>query len=151
MNTEEMFLKQYQIYSEQKDKFVDRSFASNKFFFLTLLVVILTMFLTKDYSFVFGLTSTLIFSAIGMGICLSWWINVDSYNFLIKVKLSNVLEELEKKLPAKPYTMEIEAINNFKKDKREFLFADTQKGVAVAMLLLFLVLFLNEILMAIMT
>lgn len=150
MNTEEIILKQYQMYSEQKDKFVDRNFSTNKFFLVTLLILILTMLLTKDYSFIFGLTSTLIFSAVGMGICLSWWINVDAYNFLIRVKLAKVLEQLEKKLPVQPYTMEIEAITDFKKNKREFLFADIQKGLAVALLLLFLVLFLNEVLVAVM-
>jgi len=31
-----------------------------------------------------------------MATCILWWINVDSYNFLIKIKFSKVLDELEK-------------------------------------------------------
>ncbi len=151
MNIDEITLQQYQMYSEQKDKFIDRSFTTNKFYLLLILAIILTMLLTKDYSFIYGLTSTLIFSAIGMGVCLLWWINIDSYNFLIKIKLSKVLEQLEKRLPAQPYGLEFSAINDYKKNKREFLFADIQKGLSIAILLLFLVLFINEVLVAILT
>lgn len=146
MNSEEIILHQYKIYSEQKEKFVDRSFCTNKFYLLLILALIVTMYLTKDYSFVFGLSSTLIFSAAGLAICLLWWINVDSYNFLIKVKLGSVLEEIEKQLPVKPHTQEISAIRDLRKNKREFLFADIQKALATLVFLLFFVLFINDVL-----
>lgn len=145
MTSEEIVLQQYKIYSKQKEKFVDRSFCTNKFYLLLILGLILTMYLTKDYSFIFGLTSTLIFSAAGLAICVLWWINVDSYNFLIKVKLGSVLEEIEKQLPVKPYTQEIMAIKDLRKNKREFLFADIQKALATLVFLLFFVLFINEV------
>lgn len=145
MNTEEMILEQYRIYSEQKEKFVDRSFHTNKFYLITILVLVLALCFTKDYAFVYGITATLIFSAAGIAVCLLWWINVDSYNFLIKIKLSKVLEEIEKQLPAKPYTNEFLAIKDYRKNKREFLFADIQKALATLVLLLFLVFFVNEI------
>lgn len=146
MNSEEIILHQYKIYSEQKEKFVDRSFCTNKFYLLLILVLIVTMYLTKDYSFIFGLSSTLVFSAAGLAVCLLWWINVDSYNFLIKVKLGSVLEEIEKQLPVKPYTQEITAIRDLRKNKREFLFADIQKALATLVFLLFFVLFINDFL-----
>ena len=145
MNSEEIILEQYKAYAKQKEKFVSRSFATNKFYLLIILGLILTMLLTKDLSFAFNLSAVLIFSAAGMAVCTLWWINVDSYNFLIKVKLARVLEELEKKLPVQPYLMEIEAITDIRKNKREFLFADMQKVLATAVLLMFLVLFINEI------
>ena len=145
MNLEEIMFQQYKLYSEQKEKFVDRSFLTNKFYLVLVLVLILTMYLTKEYSFVYGLSSTLIFSVAGMIICFLWWINVDSYNFLIKVKLSKVLEELEKKLPVQPYTQEFAAILDLRKSKREFLFADVQKIFTVLTFLVFFVLFLYEI------
>lgn len=145
MNLEEIMFQQYKLYSEQKEKFVDRSFITNKFYLVLVLVIILTMYLTKECSFVYGLSSTLIFSIAGMVICFLWWINVDSYNFLIKVKLSKVLEELEKKLPVQPYTQEFAAILDLRKSKREFLFADIQKIFTILTFLLFFVLFLYEI------
>lgn len=146
MNTEEILLQQYNIYTNQKENFVERSFFTNKFYLVLLLLLILTMYLTKDCSFIYGITSTLVFSAAGMIICTLWWINVDSYNFLIKVKLSKVIEEIEKRLPIQPYTREFEIITDLSKRKREFLFADIQKGLAVLAFLLFLFLFSYEVL-----
>lgn len=141
MNSDEIMFQQYKLYSEQKEQFINRSFCTNKFYLVLLLGLILTMFLTKEYSFIYGISSTLIFSVAGMAICVLWWINVDSYNFLIKVKLSKVLEEIEKKLPIQPYSEEFAAITDFKKNKREFLFADIQKALAVLVFLLFFFLF----------
>lgn len=146
MDSNEIMLQQYKVYIENKEKFVDRSFTTNKFYLLLVLVLIVTMFLTKEYSFVFGLSSTMIFSAVGMLICTFWWINIDSYNFLIKIKLSKVIEEIEKSLPVQPYSQEFLAIKEYKKNKREFMFADMQKVLATLMLLLFFVLFANDLL-----
>jgi len=151
MNSEEILFQQYKLYTEQKEKFVDRSFTSNKFYLFLVLAIILTMYLTKDYSFIYDLSSTLVFSAAGLAICVLWWINVDSYNFLIKVKLSKVIEEIEKKLPIQPYTQEFLAIKDFRKNKREFLFADIQKSLAILLLLLFFILFSYELLSIILT
>ena len=92
------------------------------------------------------MTSSLIFSAAGMAICSLWYMNVDSYNFLIKIKFSKVLDEIEKQLPIKPYTDEYEAIKDFKKNKREFLFADIQKLLAIFVFLMFFFLFIHELL-----
>lgn len=146
MNSDEITFQQYKLYTEQKERFVDRSFYTNKFYLLLVLGLIFAMLLTKDYSFSYGLTSTLIFSGAGMAICFLWWINMDSYNFLIKVKLGKVIEEIEKHLPEQPYTQEFIAIKELKKRKREFLFADMQKTLAIVFLLLFFVLFSNEVL-----
>lgn len=144
MNSDEIKFQQYKLYTEQKDRFVDRSFNTNKFYMVLVLTLITVMFLTKDYSFVYGLSATLVFSAVGMAICLLWWINMDSYNFLIKVKLGKVIEEIEKTLPAQPYTQEFVAIKDLRQNKREFLFADMQKMLATILLLLFFVVLINE-------
>ncbi len=146
MNSDEITFQQYKLYTEQKERFVDRSFHTNKFYLLLVLTIILVMFLTKDYTFIYGLSSTLIFSGAALAICLLWWINMDSYNFLIKVKLGKVIEEIEKHLPEQPYTQEFIAIKDLKKRKREFLFADMQKSLALVFLLLFFLLFANEVL-----
>ena len=146
MDSNQIIFEQYKVYAQQKEKFVERSFVTNKFYLVLVLALILIMFLVKDASFVFGLSSNLIFSTIGMAICTFWWINVDSYNFLIKVKLAKVLEELEKSLPVQPYTQEFLAIKDFRKNKREFLFADMQKSLSTVLLLLFFVIFANELL-----
>jgi hypothetical protein len=145
MNSDEILFQQYKLYTEQKENFVSRSFNTNKFYLALVLTLILVMFITKSCSFAYGLTSTLIFSAAGLAICVLWWVNVDSYNFLLKVKLSKVIEEIETQLPVKPYTQEFIAIKDLRKNKRMFVFADTQKTLALGSFLLFFVLLINEI------
>lgn len=144
MNPDEIKFQQYKLYTEQKECFVNRSFYTNKFYLALILVLIVLMFFTKDYSFCCGLTSTLVFSLAGMAICVLWWINMDSYNFLIKIKFSKVIEEIEKSLPVQPFGSEYAAIQDFRKNKKIFMFSDMQKILATLSLLLFFVLFINE-------
>lgn len=145
MNSEEIIFQQYKLYTEQKERFVERSFKTNKFYLLMVLVLFLVMFLTKEMVFAFGLSSILLYSAAGIAICVLWWINMDAYNFLIKVKLSKVIEAIEEKLPVKPYTDEFIAIKELRKNKRMFLFSDMQKVLAIFALLVFFILFINEV------
>ena len=149
MQQEDMIIEEYKIYSQIKERFIDRNFATNKFYLLVLIGLLLIILFTKDFSFSYGFSATIIFAAIGMLICMMWWINVDSYNFLIRIKLREVLEEIEKQLPIKPNKMEIEAITSFKKGKREFLFADIQKLIATIMFIIFVLLFGYEIILMI--
>lgn len=139
-----VILEQYKLYTEQKEKFVERSFRTNKFYLILVLVLFLTMLLTKNLSFAFNISSILIFSAAGIAVCALWWINMDSYNFLIKVKLSKVIEEIEKELPVQPYRREFSAIQDLKRKKR-FVFSGMQKTLAVFVLLVFFVLFVNSL------
>lgn len=145
MNSEEIILEQYKNFTTHKEKFVDRSFQTNKFYMILLLVLIGVMFITQKYTFAYGLSSTLIFSVAGMAISILWWINVDSYNFLVKIKLYNVIEELEKNFPSQPYHLEFDAIKELRKKKKMFLFSDIQKLLATLALLLFIVLFITEV------
>ncbi|HNW26655.1 MAG TPA: hypothetical protein PLG15_00145 [Candidatus Gastranaerophilaceae bacterium] len=145
MNSEEIMFQQYRLYTEQKEKFVDRSFHTNKFYLLVVLGLFLIMFLLKGFAFAFDISAILVFSAAGMAICVLWWINMDAYNFLIKVKLGKVIEEIEKQLPSQPYTQEFLAIKDLRKNKRMFLFADMQKILAIFAFLTFLILFVNEV------
>src|SRR5574344_2188137 len=86
MDKDEIIFQQYKLYAEQKERFIDRSFATNKFYLFSVLLLLLIMFLTKNFEIVFGLTPIIIFGCAGMIICILWWINMDSYNCLIKVK-----------------------------------------------------------------
>lgn len=144
MNKEELILEQYKIYTEQKEKFVERSFMTNKFYLFLVLVLILMVFITNGL--VYGrISATMCYSIAGMAICALWWINIDSYNFLLKIKFRKVIEELEKKLPINPYTLEFEAIKEYRKNKRMFLFSDIQKLLAILSFLLFFILLLMDL------
>lgn len=151
MDEKELILKQYKLYSKQKESFIERSFFTNKFYLILVLILTLVIFLTKDYTLAFGVSTILVFGLAGTIICFLWWVNIDSYNFLIKIKLAKVLEVLEKQLPVQPYATEFEAICDFKKNKREFLFADVQKILAILFLLFFLILSINEVLLLVFT
>ena len=144
MDRDELFLEEYKLYTEQKDTFVNRNFTTNRFYMISFVVIILAMIFTGNVVFMEKISATLLFSAIGIAVCALWWMNVDSYNTLIKIKFANVIEQMEEKLPFKPYTEEREGIEEFK-NKKVFMFSDIQKLIAVLGALFFFVIFVSEI------
>ncbi len=138
MNTEELIIEQYNIYSQHKEKFIDRSFTTNKFYNVLVLVLFVLIFLMKDFVICKIFSASAIFSLTGILVSILWFLNIDAYNFLIKIKISKALEEIEKQLPVQPYTMEFAAVRASKRRKQHFYFADIQKIFAVISLLIFL-------------
>ena len=117
MDRDEIILQEYKLYTEQKDNFIDRNFNTNRFYMISFLVVILAMIFTSNVIFMERIAATLLFSLIGISVCALWWMNVDSYNTLIKIKFSNVIEKIEEKLPVKPFTEEYKGIEEFRNKK----------------------------------
>jgi len=144
MEKEDLIFREYKLYSEQKDKFVDRNFSTNRFYMISLVVIIFAMIYTSSVVFMGKFTATLLFSLLGVAVCVLWWMNVDSYNTLIKIKYSNVIEEIEKNLPVKPYTDEYKGIEEFK-NKKIFMFSDIQKIIAAVSALFFFAVFVSEL------
>ena len=140
-----LIMQQYKLYTEQKESFIKRSFSVNRFYMVLVIVLLLLVNLTKNVAFVYSLSLPFIFSIIGIGICILWWMNMDSYNFLIKIKFAKVIEELEKQLPVNPYTMEHNAINELRENKKGFLFSDMQKLFATIMFIAFFISFIDEL------
>lgn len=136
---DEQLLKQYDIYSQHKEKFIDRSFMTNKFYNVLIIVLFLLVFLMKDFVISGIFSASFIFAATGAIVSILWWINMDSYNLLIKIKMSKALEEMEKYLPSQPYTVEFAAVRSTKR-KKIFLFTDMQKIFAVLAFLTFVAL-----------
>lgn len=143
MDREEIIFSEYKLYSEQKENFINRNFATNRFYMVSLFVVLIAMIYTGNVVFLNRISATLVFALAGTFVCALWWMNVDSYNTLIKVKYADVLEKIEEKFPVKPYTDEYKGIENFRKNK-VFMFADIQKIVAVIFALFFFAVFMNE-------
>ena len=141
MNPENLIIEQYNIYSQHKEKFVDRSFMTNKFYNVLVIILFILVFLMKDFVICKIFSASAILSIVGILTSVLWWLNIDAYNFLIKIKISKALEEIEKQLPVQPYTLEFTAIKNTKRKKQHFYFADIQKGFALISLLLFISLF----------
>lgn len=144
LTSEEIILEQYKLYSNQKEQFVARNFATNRFYFMAFVALILLTVFTGNVIFMKLIPATLLLAAVGALVCVLWWMNIDSYNLLIKVKYKNVIEEMEAKLPIKPYTQEREAIEEYRKNKKAFLFSDMQKTLAIVGLIFFFALFVSD-------
>ena len=144
MTNENLILEQYKLYSDAKERFIERTFMTNKFYMV--LVIALMLFVFMSNGLAFGkLTAPALFSIVGIICCSLWWVNMDSYNCLIKIKFSKVLEELEKQLPTQPYAMEYKALKDYRNNKKGFVFSDIQKVFAVFSFLAFFVLLMIEV------
>jgi len=144
MDREELIFNEYKTYCEQKEKFIDRNFKTNKFYMTAVVILIFSMIYTGNVIFLNKITATLVFAIFGVSVSAMWWMNVDSYNTLIKVKYANVIEKIEEKFPVKPFTDEYEGIADFK-NKRVFMFSDIQKTIAALAALFFFAVFVSEI------
>ncbi len=144
MTNEELILEQYKLYSASKEKFIDRTFTTNKFYMVFVVILMLLVFMSNGLAFG-KLTAPALFSIVGIICCSLWWLNMDAYSSLIKIKFSKVLEEMEKQLPMQPYAMEYKAIKDFRNNKKSFVFSDIQKVFAVFSFLAFFVMFMIEI------
>lgn len=140
-----LIMQQYKLYAEQKDNFIKRSFSVNRFYMCLVIVLLLLSNITKNVIFVYAISLPFVFSIIGLGVCILWWMNMDSYNLLIKIKFSKVLEEIEKQLPVQPYSMEHNGIVEYRENKKEFLFSDMQKLFAIVMFIVFFVSLIDEL------
>ncbi len=124
-----VLLEQYRIYSDAKEKFIDREFTTNRFYLVLNIIVLLATYflsaLTPQYQ------PVIILSIIGLSISLMWWINIDTYQTMIKIKYANVLEYLETKLPERPYNKEYNDYKELKKQKHLIVFSDFQKILTI--------------------
>ena len=150
MDRDELILREYKMYSEQKENFIDRNFNTNRFYMASIFVLIIALIYTGNVIFLNKISATLVFSLMGTAVCTLWWMNVGSYNTLIKVKFANVLERIEEKLPVKPFTDEYKGIEDFRNNK-VFMFSDIQKLIAVTAALFFFAVFVSEITPLVMT
>ena len=144
MDRDELIFQEYKLYAEQKDNFIDRNFKTNRFYMISIIVVLFAMIYIGNIVFMNHITATLLFSLMGVSICAMWWMNVDSYNTLIKVKFADVIEKIEEKLPVKPFTDEFKGIQACRA-KKVFVFSDIQKIAAVIGALFFFAVFVSEI------
>lgn len=143
MEYQDVLVRQYAAYIESKDKFVERSFNTNKFYMIFVLVL---LFVTFGLKFCCGcgdkfLPLITLAALTGMAGCMLWWLNQDSYAYLIKIRLNVVLEKFEQHLPMQPHSLEYEEIKR-RNEKKRVLFADMQKFVAFVSFALFFAMFL---------
>lgn len=144
MDREELIFQEYKTYCDQKENFIDRNFNTNKFYMAAIFVIIIAMIYTGNVVFINLITATLVFALLGVSISALWWMNVDSYNTLIKIKYANVIEKIEEKFPVKPFTDEYQGIDEYR-GKKVFMFSDIQKLIAAISALFFFAICVSEI------
>ena len=144
MDKDYIIFQEYKMYAEQKENFIDRNFQTNKFYMISVVVLLFAMIYTNNVMFLNRISATLIFSLLGIAATSLWWMNVDSYNTLIKIKFSDVIEKLEEKLPVRPFTDEYKGIQEFR-DNKIFMFSDIQKFIAAIAALFFFAVCVSEL------
>ena len=144
MDKDCIILEEYKMYTEQKENFIDRNFRTNKFYMVSVIALIFAMIYTNNVLFLDKISATLVFAFFGIAASSLWWMNVDSYNTLIKIKYSDVIEKIEEKLPVHPFSDEYKSIEEFK-NKKIFMFSDIQKLIAVISALFFFAVCVNEL------
>ncbi len=144
MDRDYIVFQEYKMYSEQKENFIDRNFKTNRFYMVAITALIFALIYTHNILFLNVISATLVFAFLGVSVSSLWWMNVDSYNTLIKIKYGDVLEKIEEKLPIHPYTDEYKSIEEFK-NRKIFMFSDIQKFIAIISALFFFAVFVSEI------
>lgn len=150
MDRDELIFSEYKLYSEQKENFIDRNFKTNKFYMASIFIIIVAMIYTGNIIFLKTISATLVFAIMGISISALWWMNVDSYNTLIKIKYANVIERIEEKFPVKPFTDEYQGIDEYRNNK-VFMFSDIQKLIATISAIFFFAVCVSELSPIIMT
>lgn len=134
-----IILEQYKTYNASKEAYIDRNFATNRFYttlcFVLLLTALLVHLLIPDPKIMMGVCT------LGSFTSLLWWLNADAYNTLIKIKYARVLEVLEQSLPKQPFREEFSELANNRVDKKTFVFPDVQKIFALLILAFFAIIF----------
>jgi hypothetical protein len=144
MDRDYVILEEYRMYTEQKENFIDRNFRTNKFYMISIIALIFAMIYTNNIMFLNKISATLVFAFFGIAASSLWWMNVDSYNTLIKIKYADVIEKIEEKLPIHPFADEYKSIEEFK-NKKIFMFSDIQKLIAVVAALFFFAVCISEL------
>lgn len=142
MDREEKVLQEYILYVQHKENFVNRTFDANKFYLIAALVVlcIAVPVVFIPVANIFGI----LFSIVGMVLCILWKMNINAYKRLLKIKFQNVIERLEDELPVKPYQLESKALKEQNQTKG-FMFADMQTILSFVIFVAFAATFVFDI------
>ncbi len=143
MDREQLVFEEYKLYTEQKENFIDRNFRTNRFYMTAVFVLLFALMYTTNIVFLEKISATLLFALLGISVSALWWMNVDSYNTLIKVKYANVIEKIEEKFPVKPFTDEYKGIEEFR-NRKVFMFSDIQKLIASVAAVFFFAVLVSE-------
>lgn len=129
-------LEQYKLYNDSKERYIDRNFATNRFYTVVCLVILFVVYLAH----ILTPSPPIVMAVCSLGMFTSslWWLNVDTYNKLIKIKYGRVLEVLEESLPKQPFREEYQVLISDSDERKGVFFADVQKLFASLVFIVFL-------------
>jgi len=136
---QQIILEQYKAYNRSKEAYIDRNFATNRFYTVLCFFLLFTTLLV--HLLIPSVWIMITVCCLGMFTSLLWWLNVDTYNTLIKIKYARVLEVLEQSLPKQPFKEEFSELNAARVDKKNIIFPDVQKFFALVVLFSFVIIF----------
>lgn len=146
---DEQTLEKIEIYKEYNraiENFKALNFTTNRFYICVLAIIMFVILTSKQVFSAGSLIFTFIFSFFGLCLAIMWVITQDTYSNMIKIKYGEVMEVIEKELPVKPYTMEYEAVCEYRKTRKFFSFDRLQNFLALTSATIFTILFASEIL-----
>ena len=152
MDEKQQLLELYKEFIYTKENFVNRSFATNKFYIVALTICLFIIAGLKEYARMINTlantSGSFTFMAValaGMIFSILLWANQDAYAYLIKLKFRNVIDKMEEQFCFQPCIKEREAIIEQAKKKRNYLFTDFQKAYALICMMIFLAVFIGNL------
>lgn len=143
MDKDQLTLECYKVFADSKERFIDRSFNTNKFYLATEIALLLAIeFWSIPHM---NPATTAILAIVGMFVSALWWFNHDSYEYLIRIKYKDVLEKLEAEMGVAPFTMESKAHEENEKKKKAFVFSNAHKFISLFVFLAFLIFFISAL------
>ncbi len=138
MDDTSLIVEQYRVFNEAKERFIDRHFQTNRFYFVFAFTLLTACYVF--YALSPAIVPMIVTAAFGIAVSILWWLNIDSYQVMIKIKYAKILEYLETKLPEQPFHKEFEETRKLNKAKN-MTFPDVQKGFAGLLFFVFLIIF----------
>ena len=149
MDEKQQLMDLYKEFMYTKENFVDRSFATNKFYIVALTICLIAVTVIKEFYEPSGSLVTVATALAGFAFSLLLWANQDAYSYLLRIKFGNVIDKMEEQFCFQPCIKEKEALVENAKKKRSYVFANIQKHFALVSMGIFTAVFCYDVIMAI--
>ena len=147
MDEKQQLMDLYKEFMYTKENFVDRSFATNKFYIVALTVCLVIVTIIKEFYEPSGSLVNVAVSLIGFAFSLLLWANHDAYSYLLRIKFGSVIDEMEKQFCFQPCIKEKEALIENAKKKKNYVFSNIQKFFALVSMGIFTAVFCYDLIM----
>ncbi len=145
MDEKQQLMDLYKEFMYTKENFVNRSFATNKFYIIAVTLCLFALAAIKEYGNSTGSVLVVAIAIAGFAFSFLLWANQDAYTYLLKIKFGNVIDKMEEAFCFKPCVEEKTALVENAQKKRNYVFTDIQKTFALATMVIFTAAFFWDI------